>query len=132
VRAVEVVGEPARPALGRGLVNDGDEQAAEEVPDAEDAEEQGQPEAARSIGYMVDGGGELGETGGGMGRWAAGETRAGGWRRRTWSPVESGADAERLVLDESVTVSGFFRYVLSSRGGFNKMPKATWEGLNAN
>jgi hypothetical protein len=45
VRAVEVVGEPARPALGRGLVNDGDEQAAEEVPDAEDAEEQqGQPE----------------------------------------------------------------------------------------
>jgi hypothetical protein len=74
VRAVEVVGEPARPALGRGLVNDGDEQAAEEVPDAEDAEEQGQPEAARRVRYLVDGGGELGETG----RWSAGETPGGG------------------------------------------------------
>jgi hypothetical protein len=53
VSAVQVVREPARPALRRGLVNDGDEEAAEEVPDPEDAQEQGQPEAARRVGDLV-------------------------------------------------------------------------------
>uniref|UniRef100_A0A0A8YEF8 Uncharacterized protein n=1 Tax=Arundo donax TaxID=35708 RepID=A0A0A8YEF8_ARUDO len=53
VRAVEVVGEPARPALLGGAVDGGDDEAAEEVSHAEDAEEEGEPEAAQSVGHLV-------------------------------------------------------------------------------
>ena len=53
VGAVEVVREPARPAPRCRLVNDGDEQAAEEVADPEDAQEQGQPKAPHRVGDLV-------------------------------------------------------------------------------
>jgi hypothetical protein len=53
VGAVEVVREPARPALCCRLVNDGDEEAAEEVADSEDAQEQGQPKAPHRVGDLV-------------------------------------------------------------------------------
>jgi hypothetical protein len=66
------------------------------VPDAEDAEEQGQPKAAPRIGYLVDGGGELGETGGATGRSAAGEAMedlAPGRDRRRRRALSSGRRA---------------------------------------
>jgi hypothetical protein len=53
VRAVEVVGEPARAALLGGAVDGGDEEAAQEVAHAEDAEEEGQPQAAQRVGDLV-------------------------------------------------------------------------------
>ena len=53
VRAVEVIGEPARATLRRRSVNDGDEEAAEEVADAEDAQEEREAEAPHGVGHLV-------------------------------------------------------------------------------
>jgi hypothetical protein len=53
VRAIEVVGEPARSALLGGTVDGGDDEAAEQVSYAEDAEKEGQPEAAQRVGDLV-------------------------------------------------------------------------------
>jgi hypothetical protein len=54
VRAVEVVGEPAVPATAAGdAVDEGDEQTADESPDAHDAEVERQPQAAEPVGHLV-------------------------------------------------------------------------------
>jgi hypothetical protein len=83
------------------------------VPDAEDAEEQGQPKAAPRIGYLVDGGGELGEMGGATGRSAAGETQGeGGGATEDLAP---GRDRRRALSSgrRGLPFQDFFRYVLS-------------------
>jgi hypothetical protein len=97
------------------------------VPDAEDAEEQGQPKAAPRIGYLVDGGGELGEMGGATGRSAAGETQGG--RRRTWPPAEIGAGAVRLVLDDGRYHFGIFSLRTEFTRGFQQNAQSNAGGL---